>query len=223
MPLLVKSAKRLMDIIISLLVFVFLWPVFLVIGVLVWLGDRGPVFYVQQRVGQGHRTFGIYKFRTMIQNAEKDTGAVLQVANDSRVTRIGQFLRTTRLDELPNFINVLFGDMSVVGPRAERPEIYDKLEVQFPMVWRRTEQVKPGITGEAQITLKSNGSLDANSDFVKYLPDNDRDQPEDVVRFKMYYDFAYAMKMSSFWSFLKTDIMIMLRTPYVMFFNRNVV
>lgn len=159
----------------------------------------------------------------MVVDAEKNTGIVLQKTNDPRVTRIGNFLRSTRLDELPNFINVILGHMSVVGPRAERPEIYRTLQDQFPLVWSRTILVKPGITGEAQLKLKSNGSLDEDSDFVRCLPYHDYNQPEDIVRYKMYYDFAYAIKISSFWSFLVTDVWIILRTPYVMFWNRNVI
>jgi len=159
----------------------------------------------------------------MIMNAEKDTGAVLQTADDPRVTSLGSFLRKTRLDELPNFINVLFGDMSVVGPRAERPEIYAELEDKFPLVWDRTAIVKPGITGEAQLQLRSDGSLDKNGLFYNALPNIDRCSPEDVVRFKMYYDFAYVIKVQSLWAMLKTDLSIIFRTPYVMFFNRNVV
>ena len=223
MPFLVRSVKRLMDIIFSLLVFIFLWPAFLVIAALIWLEDRGSPFYKQERLGLDSKSFMLYKFRTMIQDAEKHTGAVLQVTNDSRITRIGHFLRATRLDELPNFINVLLGDMSVVGPRAERPEIYNQVMGEFPLVWERTNLVKPGITGEAQIKLKSNGSLDEDSKFYHVISEDDQGKPENVVRYKMYYDFAYALKLLSFWSFLKTDISIIIRTPYVMFFNRNVV
>jgi len=223
MPLSVAFLKRLMDVTISLIVLTVLSPVFIIIGFLIWKEDRGPVFYTQKRVGISRSPFNIIKFRTMIPDAEKHTGAVLQVTNDSRITKIGYFLRKTRLDELPNFFNVLLGQMSVVGPRAERAEIYQKYEKQFPLVWDRTRYVKPGITGSAQISLMSNGSLDENCDFVHALPEIDHNAPEDVVRFKMYYDFAYVIQVSSFWSFLIADLSIMLKTPYVMFFNRNVV
>ncbi len=223
MPLLVSAVKRMMDISISLIVLTLLLPFILIVSLIIKWEDGGYPFYFQKRVGLRGREFWIYKFRTMVVDAEKDTGAVLQTAGDARVTKIGTFLRNTRLDEIPNFVNVLLGHMSVVGPRAERPEIYNQVAHQFPVVRKRTKYVKPGITGEAQLALRSDGSMDKNGAFYNALPDIDRDQPENVVRFKQYYDFAYAMKMHSLWSMLKTDISIMFRTPYVMFFNRNVV
>ena len=213
-----------MDISISLFVFIlFVFTPLIFIPLFIWHEDRHNPFYTQKRVGLDGKVFTLYKFRTMIPDAEKKTGAVLQTTGDPRVTWLGNILRKTRLDELPNFINVFLGQMSVVGPRAERPEIYNQVAGEFPLVRKRTKYVKPGITGEAQLALRSDGSMDQLGDFYNALPDIDRDAPENVVRFKQYYDFAYAIKMHSVWSMLKTDISIILRTPYVMFFNRNVV
>lgn len=218
----VQYTKRGMDIVVALISFVIFSPAWLIVPILIKLEDRGPVFYRQMRLGLNGKPFYLIKFRTMIPDAEKHTGAVLQVTNDKRVTKIGNFLRKSRLDEVPNFINVLLGDTGVVGPRSERPEIYEQLELKFPLVKERTI-IKPGITGEAQLQLRSDGSLDENSEFVAALSEKEHNATEDICRYKMYYDFAYALKLTSFWSFIKTDISIIIRTPYKMFIKRNVV
>jgi lipopolysaccharide/colanic/teichoic acid biosynthesis glycosyltransferase len=109
-----------------------------------------PILYSQERLGKGGRVFKIHKFRSMWQNAEEDGEAKLAVVNDPRVTKVGDFLRRTRLDEMPQFISVLTGEMSLVGPRAERPELVAQFQKQIPF-YRARLLVKPGLTGWAQI------------------------------------------------------------------------
>jgi lipopolysaccharide/colanic/teichoic acid biosynthesis glycosyltransferase len=109
-----------------------------------------PIFYSQERLGKGGRVFKIYKFRSMKQNAEADGEAKLAEENDPRVTRVGNFLRRTRIDEVPQFITVFTGEMSLVGPRAERPELVQQFQKQIPF-YRARLLVKPGLTGWAQI------------------------------------------------------------------------
>ncbi|MCD6427220.1 MAG: sugar transferase, partial [Caldisericaceae bacterium] len=122
----------------------------LIVSLLILLDDGRPIFYLQDRAGFNGKVFKTIKFRTMIKDAEKETGAVLSTENDPRVTRIGKFLRKTGLDEVPQFINVLRGEMSVVGPRPERPELIEKIKKDVPDFELRLK-VKPGITGFAQL------------------------------------------------------------------------
>lgn len=239
MPYSVIIIKRLIDIIISLFVLVVFFPVWLTIAILIKIDSPGPVLYVQNRarrhglsapkdtltlhaLKRQSDTFTLYKFRTMTVEAESN-GAVNAVENDNRITKIGNVLRPMRIDEIPNFINVLLGHMSIVGPRADRIEIYQEVSDIFPIVWERTRFVKPGITGLAQIELKSNGTLNGNKKFVEVIPTTDMGQEVKSFRFKLYYDFAYQMKLTSFWMFLKTDLMIILRTPIIMFIRRNTI
>ncbi len=147
--------KRVMDIFCSLLGIIAASPFFLVIAVLIRATDRGPVFYRQIRLTQDGREFMIYKFRTMIQNAEKDGQARLAAEGDSRVLPVGRFLRATRLDELPQLFNVLKGEMSMVGPRPERPELAAEIAQTLPEFPYRLK-VKAGLTGYAQIYGKYN-------------------------------------------------------------------
>lgn len=236
MPISVIFTKRLIDIVFSLIILCVFLPVGIIIALLIKLDSPGAVFYKQRRVTRcasqafidnctpdEYDTFVLYKFRTMVEGAEQVSGAVNASVNDPRVTRVGKFLRHTRLDEIPNFINVLIGDMSVVGPRADRLEILREVENDFPIIHERTKFIKPGITGSAQINLRSDGTIGCINSLTKVLPNSDRDVPVKSFRYKMYYDFAYTLNLSSFWSFLKTDLTIMLQTPYVMFFKRNVI
>jgi len=239
MPPSVIITKRTIDIVIALSVLVLLSPIWLLIAVLIKLDSPGPVLYVQNRarrhglsapkdtltlhaLKRSSDTFTLYKFRTMTVEAEAN-GAVNATENDSRITKIGNVLRPMRIDEIPNFFNVLLGHMSIVGPRADRIEIYQEVSETFPIVWERTRYVKPGITGLAQIELKSNGTLNGNKNFNKVIPTTDIGQEVMSFRFKLYYDFAYQMKLTSFWTFLKTDLMIILRTPIIMFIRRNTI
>jgi lipopolysaccharide/colanic/teichoic acid biosynthesis glycosyltransferase len=145
------SLKRMLDIGVSVLALTVFSPVFLLATIAILLEDGRPVFYVQQRLGFRGRVFGVVKFRTMCHDAEWQTGACLSKGDaDPRITRTGRFLRRTGLDEVPQFINVLCGDMSVVGPRPERPELAEKILETTPD-WNLRLLVRPGITGVAQV------------------------------------------------------------------------
>ncbi len=147
--------KRLVDIVGALIGIAVTSPLFLIIGLCIKLTDKGPVFFSQVRFTRDDRIFNIYKFRTMIQGAEKDGVARLAAERDSRILPIGHFLRRTRLDELPQLFNILMGDMSFVGPRPERPELVEKILKEIPEFSYRT-RVKAGLTGYAQIYGKYN-------------------------------------------------------------------
>lgn len=148
-------AKRMMDIVCSFLGLLISSPFFLIIAFLIKATDRGPVFYKQIRLTRNGKEFEIYKFRTMIQDAEKDGHARLASEHDDRILPVGRFLRATRLDELPQLINVLKGEMSMVGPRPERPELAAEIEKELPEFPYRLK-VKAGLTGYAQIYGKYN-------------------------------------------------------------------
>lgn len=133
-------------------------PVILIVAVIALICEGRPVFYRQLRVGKDGRAFKIWKFRTMRRDAERRTGAVWSTAGDSRVTTIGRWLRCSHLDELPQLFNVLAGEMSLMGPRPERPEFVEPLSMEVPNYLERT-RVRPGITGLAQIHLGYDESL----------------------------------------------------------------
>ena len=128
-------------------IWIALWTV---IPLAIWLHDRGPVFYTQTRLGKGGRVFRVYKFRSMIPDAEQHTGAVWAGEDDPRITPVGRILRSRALDELPQVINMWKGDMSLVGPRAERPELAERFERDHPGFADRLA-VRPGLTGLAQV------------------------------------------------------------------------
>lgn len=150
-----KIIKRLMDIVISTLILVITSPVMLVTAIVIKLYDGGPVMFKQIRVTLNKKHFYVYKFRSMIVDAEKDGVAKLAVKNDSRITPVGKFIRATRIDELPQLWNILKGDMSLVGPRPERPEIIKKYRESIPEFSYRLK-VKGGLTGYAQVYGKYN-------------------------------------------------------------------
>jgi putative colanic acid biosynthesis UDP-glucose lipid carrier transferase len=145
-----RVLKYLQDKILSLLALVFLAPLFLVIAIAVKLSSPGPIIYSQKRMSWNGNTFDIYKFRSMPAGAEDDTGAVWAEKNESRATRVGSFLRKTSLDELPQFYNVFKGDMSIVGPRPERPIFVNEFKNQVPGYMLK-HKVNAGITGWAQV------------------------------------------------------------------------
>lgn len=167
MPAWEQSTKRLIDIVVSLAVLLVGLPVWVTIAVLIRTTSQGPAIYRQYRVGQHGRRFTMYKFRTMRRDAEADTGPIWAQMNDPRYTPLGRWLRRTRLDEVPQFWNVLTGDMSLVGPRPERPYFVEKLSEEIPL-YNRRHRVKPGITGWAQVKWKYDSSLEDVRQKVKY-------------------------------------------------------
>ncbi len=154
------SVKRLIDIIGAFTLLLALSPVIVVVAAFVKLSSSGPVFYSQVRLTEGSRQFRMIKFRTMIANAEGSSGAVWAATNDPRVTTVGKFLRSSRLDELPQLVNVLKGEMSLIGPRPERPEFAETLEEQLPQFGKRLA-VKGGITGLAQVSAGYAACIDS--------------------------------------------------------------
>lgn len=149
-----NSYKTLFDLTILTCSHVVLAPIFVILWIFIpaaiWLEDRGPVFYTQNRLGKNGKLFKLYKFRSMIPDAEKETGAVLASDNDFRVTRVGKFIRKRALDELPQVINLWRGDISLVGPRPERPELMHDIVGVLPTYVERLT-IKPGLTGIAQV------------------------------------------------------------------------
>ncbi|MCH8626037.1 sugar transferase [Lactiplantibacillus plantarum] len=151
--------KRIFDLTVGLIGTVLSSPIVLVFAILVKLTSKGPAFYKQERVGLMGKSFNVIKLRSMYQDAEAQTGAVWAQKNDPRITPIGRFMRKTRVDELPQFWNVLKGDMSLVGPRPERPVLTEEFSRQFSDFPKRL-RIIPGITGYAQI----NGGYDITPD-----------------------------------------------------------
>ncbi|MCF7806014.1 MAG: sugar transferase [Candidatus Marinimicrobia bacterium] len=190
MPLWEHVVKRLIDIGISSLVLILFSPLWLIIAIAIKLDSRGPVIYRQRRLGKNGKVFKIMKFRSMVQDAERETGPVWASPDDPRVTRVGKILRKSRLDEIPQFINVLKGEMSLIGPRPERPEMAAEIEKEIPLHPRRL-RVRPGITGWAQVKHKYDTTL------------------EDVEK-KLEYDLFYIENMS-----LRLDMKILLNTFWV--------
>ena len=160
--------KRAMDIVLSLLALIVLTPLMTLIALLIKLTSPGPIFYSQERCGLNGESFKMLKFRSMRTDSEQKSGAVWAVKNDPRTTRLGAFLRKTSLDELPQFINVLLGDMSLVGPRPERPIFINKFRTTIPNYYAR-HSVKAGITGWAQVNgWRGNTSLRKRIQFDLY-------------------------------------------------------
>ena len=192
-----SRAKRLFDIVFASILLLLSALVFPFISIAIKLNSTGPIFYRQLRVGRSYpnhtQLFQMIKFRTMNNNAEAKTGAVWAKDNDPRITSVGRCLRKTRLDELPQLINVLKGEMSLIGPRPERPVFYKRYEMAIPFFTDRTYGVSPGITGLAQIKQGYDTSI------------------EDV-RNKVGYDHSYALALSKPSSWLKMDLSIILGT-----------
>ncbi|MFT4925391.1 MAG: lipopolysaccharide/colanic/teichoic acid biosynthesis glycosyltransferase [Phenylobacterium sp.] len=195
----IKIGKRLLDVSFAIVALALTALIFPFIAFAIKFESKGPIFFHQTRIGrctnQHSSMFTMIKFRTMRTDAEKD-GPQWASANDNRITRIGLFLRKTRIDELPQFINVLRGEMSVVGPRPERPVFYQKLENDIPLYSDRTYGVKPGITGLAQV----------NQGYDETIED---------VRSKLLYDHSYALSLSKFKAWLMMDIHILYKTIMV--------
>jgi lipopolysaccharide/colanic/teichoic acid biosynthesis glycosyltransferase len=152
--------KHAADFVLALLLSLVALPVVALAALAVKLTSRGPAFYSQVRVGRGGRTFTIYKLRSMIHNCESLTGPRWSMPGDPRVTPVGWVLRKTHLDELPQLLNVLRGDMSLIGPRPERPEFVPELEREVPG-YRQRLSVRPGVTGLAQVRLPPDSDVDS--------------------------------------------------------------
>jgi exopolysaccharide biosynthesis polyprenyl glycosylphosphotransferase len=186
-----EMAKRVLDFMFSLLVLVIGFPLWLLIPLFIKVDSKGSILYRQTRVGRNGRHFKILKFRSMRTDAEKHSGPVWAGKNDPRVTQFGRFLRKTHLDEIPQFVNVLIGDMSLVGPRPERPFFVDKITKEVPL-YNHRHRVRPGITGWAQVKHKY-------------------DENMEDVRAKIKYDLFYIENLS--W---RMDLKILFNTLYVM-------
>jgi sugar transferase (PEP-CTERM system associated) len=159
--------KRVIDIVGASAGLVVTFPLLLLIAAAIKLSSAGPVLYHQARVGLRGRVFTVHKFRSMRHDAEKHTGAVRASLSDSRITRVGRFLRRSRLDEIPQFWNVLKGDMSIVGPRPERPEFVTSLTREIPFYGQR-HIVRPGLTGWAQVYYTYGASVEDALEKLQY-------------------------------------------------------
>ena len=182
-----REAKRLMDILVSGIALLLLSPILLLTALAIKLDSKGPVLYSQSRVGLMGEPYKIYKFRSMRTDAEANGIAVWAGENDPRITRVGKFVRATRLDELPQVWNILKGEMSLVGPRPERPLFVAQLAESLPYYHER-HRVKPGLTGWAQINYRYGASKDDS-------------------RMKLRYDLYYAKNFSVF-----LDVIILMKT-----------
>jgi exopolysaccharide biosynthesis polyprenyl glycosylphosphotransferase len=191
-----ESLKRTLDVLVSLLILIIGLPVWLLVAIFIKLDSPGPVLYGQERVGRNGRSFRIFKFRSMHADAEKKSGPVWAAKRDPRVTRVGKIIRRLHIDEVPQFINVLYGDMSLVGPRPERSFFVERLAAELPLYKRRLK-VRPGITGWAQVKHKYDESI------------------EDV-KVKLKYDLFYIENMS--W---RMDLKILFNTFYVMLMGKG--
>lgn len=195
-PLSVRIGKRSFDILAALSGLVVLSPVLVAAAIAIRLGDGGPILFRQARIGPGpegaETIFTMIKFRTMHTDADR-AGAVWASRNDPRITRVGAFLRGTRIDELPQLWNVLRGDMSLVGPRPEQPAIHDRLSRDVPGFGQRMYGVRPGITGWAQVEVGYDATIDD-------------------VRRKILYDHAYALHLQDFAGWVRADAAILGRT-----------
>lgn len=188
--------KRVIDILISILIIVLTIPISIIAAIAIKIESRGPIIFKQERVGLEGEIFIMKKFRTMIHNAEWDSGPIWSTQNDPRITKLGLFLRKTRLDEIPQLFNVLSGEMSMVGPRPERPFFVEKFKKEIPFYARRLH-VLPGITGWAQIKQGYDASIDD-------------------VKSKLKYDLYYIENMS-----LRIDLKILFNTFYTMIMGRG--
>lgn len=236
-PRSVLMTKRLVDVVAASIGLGMTLPLYPAIAIAIKLDSKGPIFFKQVRAGRllprrsedqdpspRCETFTLIKFRTMGVDAEKKTGAVLAQKNDPRVTRVGKFLRKTRLDELPQLWNVLRGDMSLVGPRPERPELLVDFALAIPFFEERMRDVKPGLTGMAQVSLGYTGAIPDDSVLAAFREtlsnpfglEEAEGALADDLRAKLLFDVAYTAALEDFRSFLETELSVILKTPLVM-------
>ena len=195
--LVTRTTKRWIDLVLAGLLLAVAGPILLLMAVAVRLNSSGPIFFRQERVGEGGRIFTLLKFRTMVENAEAETGPVWANDRDPRITWIGRWLRRTRLDEIPQIWNVVKGEMSFIGPRPERPHFVAQLQAKIPYYAER-HSIKPGITGWAQVRYPYGASI------------------EDAEE-KLQYDLYYVKNMSHF-----LDALILLSSIQVVLFGKGV-
>ena len=189
-----RLIKPILEAVIALILFILLIPVMVVMAIVIKCDSRGRIFYTQERVGKDGRKFTIMKFRTMVENAESLTGAVYAADNDPRITKIGRFLRKWRLDEIPQLLNVIKSDMSLVGPRPEREVFIREFEEKIPFYTQRL-LVRPGLTGWAQVKFPYASSIEQTEE-------------------KLQYDLYYIKNMSFI-----LDVVVMLKTIRVVLFG----
>ena len=192
----VKRLKRILDILIAIFGILIISPLWILIAVVIKINSKGPVFYKQERCGKNGQNFNIYKFRSMVVDAEEGTGPVWADIQDHRITKSGAFLRRFHLDETPQLINIIKGEMSFIGPRPERPYFIEKLQSEYPFYQRRLK-IRPGISGWAQIKQPFDTSI--------------KD-----VRQKLKYDFYYIENIS-----LRLDLKILINTIWVVFWGHS--
>lgn len=196
MPEWEMKVKRIIDYTFAILIFLITLPITIVTSIAIKLESKGPVFYKQERSGLNGKPFKVYKFRSMVQDAEKNTGPMWSTKGDARITKVGKFIRKVRIDEIPQIINILKGEMSLVGPRPERPFFVEKLSKEIPLYKRRLA-VRPGLTGWAQVKHKY-------------------DETIEDVKMKLKYDLFYIENMS-----LRMDLKIIFRTVFVVMFGKG--
>jgi len=192
----VKRLKRILDILFAIFGILIISPLWILIAVAIKINSKGPVFYKQERCGKNGQNFNIYKFRSMVVDAEEGTGPVWADIQDHRITKSGAFLRRLHLDETPQLINIIKGEMSFIGPRPERPYFIEKLQSEYPFYQRRLK-IRPGISGWAQIKQPFDTSI--------------KD-----VRQKLKYDFYYIENIS-----LRLDLKILINTIWVVFWGHS--
>ena len=191
-----KHLKRIIDIFIATISLISIFPFWILIALGIKIDSKGPILYNQERIGMDGKKFLINKFRTMILNAENDTGPVWAGKDDSRITPFGKFLRRFHLDETPQLINIIFGDMASIGPRPERPYFIERLEKKYPFYKRRLK-IRPGVSGWAQIKQPY-------------------DEKYEDVHQKLKYDFFYIENLS-----FRLDLKILLGTFWVTIFGHS--
>jgi lipopolysaccharide/colanic/teichoic acid biosynthesis glycosyltransferase len=233
----VRLTKRVLDVALSAAGLALTLPLYPDNAAAIKIEGPGPVIYKQRRAGTLKRALGpdgtpepafvefdMTKFRTMRVDAERSSGAVLARPNDPRVTRVGRFLRKTHLDELPQLWNVLAGEMSLVGPRPERPELFLNLVRAIPFFEERMRDLKPGVTGLAQVSLGYSGHPREDSQLTSFQTTltnpfgfaEAEGADADDMRMKLLFDLAYSAAVEDLTTYVRTELAVILKTPVVM-------